>query len=200
MNLSLSKIIEFTNFINKFREIERVILIKNNNRKENDAEHSYQLTMLSWYINDVGELNYSLDKIIKYSLIHDLVEIYAGDVNTFSTNKSDHENKENKEMAALEKIKREFPEFPELTQTITTYNKKQDPESKFVYILDKLIPILNIYLDGGRTWIEQKVTLEMLIQNKAPKIKQDKDLNRIFEELLDILKEKEVELFYKTSK
>lgn len=196
MSTQLTKILEFTAFLNKFREIERAILIKNSSRNENDTEHSYQLAMLSWYINTLGGLNYNLEKIIKYSLVHDLVEIYAGDTVVFSPNLKEHESKHDRELQALDSIEKEFLEFPELAEMIKEYNKKQDAESKFVYVLDKIIPVLNLYLEGGTPWKTQKITLKMLLDNKLKKVKQDKYLNAIFEELADILTAKEKDLFF----
>ena len=197
MNLNLAKVLKFTTFLNKFRDIERSILIKNSNRKENDAEHSYQLAMLAWYINEVGKLNHNPHKILRYALIHDLVEIYAGDTDVFSKNPAEHETKEDRELKALKTIEKEFLEFPELSESIKTYNQKIDSESKFVYVLDKLIPVLNLYLEGGNVWKTQKISLEMLLENKTSKIKMDPDLNKIFEDLVIILKDNEAELFGK---
>lgn len=79
MKLELPNIINFTKLLNKFCDIERVIHSNGGDRLENDVEHSYRLAMLAWYIISSNKLSLDLDLVIKYALVHDLVEVYAGD-------------------------------------------------------------------------------------------------------------------------
>lgn len=167
---------------------------------ENDAEHSYQLTMLSWYIVDVFGLDLNKDLVLKYSLVHDLVETYAGDTYIFDKNENLHTSKEEREHQALERIKSEFPEFSELWRYIVGYEKKLDNESKFVYALDKIIPVINIYLDWGKTWknldiFQIVLTLKKLRENKDPKVRIYPELYRFWEEFCEILEKNQKDLF-----
>ncbi len=195
--LNLSDILEFTKLLNKFQEVERVLYHTGNNKLENDAEHSYQLALLAWYILSSNSFNLNKDLVIKYALIHDLVEVYAGDTYIYSENQLDHDNKHKKEESARLQILKEFPLFEDLHTTIKNYEERKDDESRFVYVLDKIHPILQLYLDGGKMWKEKKVTLTMLIKNKKGKITLAPELLPLWNELEKILIENEHSLFYK---
>jgi len=192
MKLELPNVINFVKLLNKFRDIERVIHSNGGDRWENDVEHSYQLAMLAWYIISTKKLNLNLDLIIKYSLVHDLVEVYAGDTYIYTKDKFLKNNKEKREKESLIKMKQEFSEFPEIFNLIEEYEKKDLVEAKFVYALDKIEPILNIYTNGGRTWKEKNITIEMLIENKKDKIKLFPEFEEFFDDIIEMInKEKE---------
>lgn len=101
--MNIKRILNFSEFIIKFNQLERRIYATGENRLENDSEHSFQLAMVSWYIISTEKLKYDIDKIIKYALVHDLVEIYAGDT-FFYADKASKELNVQKEKVALEKI------------------------------------------------------------------------------------------------
>jgi len=94
------------------------------------------------------------------------------------------------------KIAKEFSEFENLQLALESYEQQADPESRFIYVLDKLIPILNIYNDAGRSWKKDEITLQMLLDKKVDKIAKDPDLNSIFQELVILLQGHETELFH----
>jgi len=193
--MSLQKLLNFTDFLHKFRVIERSLLVRNSERSENDVEHSYSLAMLAWYLNETYKINLDQDKLFKYALAHDLVEVYAGDTYFYHNNEQVLKDKIERELEAAHKIKEEFPDFLELHEIIEQYESRTDAESKFIYALDKMEPVLNIYLDKGRTWRKNKVTLEMLEKAKTPKIATDSTIEKIFKELVQKLKEEQSELF-----
>jgi putative hydrolase of HD superfamily len=191
--MNIKKILNFTEFIIKFNQLERRIYATGENRFENDSEHSFQLAMVSWYIISTENLKYDIDKIIKYSLVHDLVEIYAGDT-FFYADKASKELKVQKEKAAVEKMGKEFSEFPELLKLIHEYEKKEDPESEFVYTLDKILPVMNIYLDEGRSWRKHKIKFDMLVEVKN-KVVINKDVQKVWEGLVGLVEKRKTELF-----
>ena len=185
----ISKLLSFIEFTKKFKEVERAIIWKHDNRKENDSEHSFQLALVGWYVAETNKLNLNSDAIIRYALVHDLVEIYAGDTPIHT---EDNEYKESKhareEEEALIQIEKELKEFPELTEWIKKYETREDEEARFVYALDKLIPVINIYLDKGHSWHKNSITYTMLINNKEDKIALSPEIAHYWELLKDILK------------
>lgn len=194
---NIQKLIEFTDLMNEFQKIIRNTLIKNSSRKENDLEHSYRLTMLAWYILDSSESTaLNKDLVIKYALIHDFVEIYAGDTFLYTKDEKLKETKPERERESADKLAKKLSDFKELKVLIKNYSDKVDSESKFVYALDKLIPILDIYTDDGRTWKENNVTLDMIIEAKRDKIAFSPEIKPYFDEIIKILKEKENLLFH----
>lgn len=193
---SFDHILNFYDLLTKFRAIERKILIKGDTRKENDVEHSFSLAMLGWYINQTYKLGLNQEKILMYALAHDLVEVYAGDTYFYLDGKDEAE-KHKKEQDALDRIKKEFVEFTELYTAIENYEKREDEESKFIYALDKVEPMLSIYLDGGRTWKELDVSLEMLTHMKKQKVAHNKTIENLFKELVSRLEKEHTKYFIK---
>ncbi len=186
MNTNLEAILKFIDLLHQFRKVERVVLSNGTDRKENDVEHSYNLAMVGWYINESENLGLNNEKILKYSLAHDLVEVFAGD--TYFVGNEDHlSTKQQREKEAADKIKEKFPEFPEMHKIIEEYEKMTDKESKFVYALDKVEPVLNIYLDEGRSWRKHNVTYEMLA-TKSPKVAVDSTIEALFADLMERLR------------
>jgi len=195
MAQNLDQLLKFTELLHTFRTIERHILQHTKDNRENDVEHSYTLAMLSWHIISTYKLDLNLDKVFQYALAHDLVEVYAGDTYFYEKDSSVTDTKEKRELDAAAQIQKEFPEFEELHQAIKNYEKREDAESKFVYALDKVEPVLTIYLDKGRTWHKDEVTLEMITSMKSPKVAVDKTIESIFNELVEKLQAEHETLF-----
>lgn len=191
----LDKVLNFLDLIHQFRSVERGVLVKSGSRNENDSEHSYSLAMLGWYINNSFNLKLNNERILKYALAHDLVEAYAGDVHFYKQDESTTLKKHESEVAAAEKLKSVYPEFEDMHTTICDYENRVDRESRFIYALDKIEPVMNIYLDGGRTWRRDGITLEMLITMKSPKVAQDPFVKGLFSSLTASLEEEHDSLF-----
>lgn len=184
--MNLSRILEFNKLLITFREVERQVMVAKKDQKENDAEHSYQLAMLGWYISSgIPELDSGL--VIKYALVHDLVEAYAGDTDVFSKDPEAHASKKDREEEAAKRIKEEFPEFSELHKLIEEYERKENAESRFVYALDKLLPALNIYQDGGRTWQQRGISFEMVVEEKKRKMAVSPEVTAYFDEFVSLI-------------
>jgi putative hydrolases of HD superfamily len=188
-----AQLLDFVRFTHLTHKVGRVARISGTDRMATVVEHSYQLTLLTWYLIDTEKLELDRDLVIKYALIHDLVETYAGD--TYFYDEKAERTKHEREQAALVRIKHEFPDFEALTTLITRYEKLEDPESCFVYALDKLIDPLNIYLEDGKLWHEKGVTLPMLLAKKEEKVQADPTVARYFSELKELLLAREQELF-----
>jgi putative hydrolase of HD superfamily len=162
--------------------------VKGEDRQENDAEHSYQVAMLAWYLVESKKLPLDSSLVVKYALVHDLVEAYAGD--TYIFDEESAKTKHVREAEAQKKLGTVFVEFPEMNSLIQKYEDRQDEESKFVYALDKLIPMFNNYLDDGRTWKRNNITLEMLINQKQGKVEVSPECKKYFDELVSVLNER----------
>lgn len=193
--MRLEDILKFAEMLNAFRRVERIVYANGADRLENDSEHSYHLAMLAWHIADSGKLDLDKNLIIKYALVHDLVEVYAGDTYLYSEDREHTESKIDREHQALIRLKKEFPFGEDMFAAIDRYEKREDRESRFVYVLDKMQPIIQIYLDDGRMWKEKKVTLQMLFEKKKDKVALSPEIKPYFDELMALLQEKEETLF-----
>ena len=141
---NLEKKLKFIELVDEMKNIKRAIYLRDNSFETN-AEHSYHLAMMVMtFIDDFPELCY--EKCLKLALIHDLVEIYAGD--TVVLDKNMEKTKIQREHNALEKFRKEIYDFlPEIIDLIEEYEKRQSKESKFVYSIDKIQPIIQVYLE-----------------------------------------------------
>jgi putative hydrolase of HD superfamily len=151
--------------------------------------------MMAWFLSNEFNLELSTEKLLKYGLAHDLIEVYAGDTPAYSQDKNVHESKKEREEKALERIKIEFSHFKELLNTIETYEKKVDEESVFVYEIDKIVPALNLYLDDGYGWNKLELTLEQIKKEKRSKVKNVNELVDLLEETLERFEKEEGKLF-----
>lgn len=194
--MNLDKIFDFVKFSHKFQQVSRVLLVNGEDRKENDAEHSFQLVLLAWYLINGKGLDLDMEKIFMYAAAHDLVEVYAGDTYFYTDDLELKNSKKSREEEAACRIKDEFPEFSKLHEIIEKYENLDDEEARFVYALDKILPVINIYLDSGRSWKIEGVTYEML-RTKDEKVKKSKIINEIWVELVKILEKEKLELFKK---
>lgn len=195
MNKDLEALLSFTALLNRFRGVKRITYIPGTNEYENDVEHSYHLAMLAWFIASTQKIDFDMEKLLQYALVHDLVEAYAGDTYLYSQDQDLHDSKHEREKEAAARIASEFPSFSELHETIASYEKREDKESRFVYVLDKIHPVLQAYLDGGAIWKEESITLDMLLEKKSDKVKLSEELTPYWDEFVTLLKDKESVLF-----
>jgi putative hydrolases of HD superfamily len=183
----IKRVIEFHRLLNDFAAIERVIHVKRHGKHtlESDTEHSYNLAMMAWFL---AEHFPHLDKnrVILLSLVHDIVEVHAGDTFAFADQEL-LDSKPAREAAAQKQLAAEWPDFPDMHAAIHEYELRQTPEACFVYALDKLMPMLAIYLNEGHTWHENGLTLERLNKEKQPKIACSPEVKQYWNELYDLL-------------
>lgn len=181
--LDLDRIVEFEKLLHAFARVERTGLrIHGSDAKENDIEHSFFLAMLAWYAIDVIGLPLDLGRVIRYTLIHDLVEVYAGDTYILDTEAA--KTKHKREEVARQRIEKEFPEFGALHKTIKEYEAQGDEESQFVKALDKVDPVLSNYLQNGRGWKEMGVSFDWLVSHKREKLANHAGMRELFEEII----------------
>lgn len=185
--LALEDMIRFAKLMLRFQTIERAIHLPMPGREtpENDVEHSYQLAMMAWYLNSSGQLGYDIDKIIRYALVHDLPETYAGDVHAYDAH--GRQGKAERERQALNRIMREHPEAAEIVDTVHQYDRLEDPESRFVYALDKILPCMYVFLEGGTSWREYGLTAEAIHANKIEKVALSKPIKELYEQLAKLI-------------
>lgn len=186
----MEQLLRFTELVGKFREVRRKVVFSYRADAENDAEHSYQLALTAWYIVSAQKLDLDMDKVMKYALAHDLVEAYAGDTPAavHKAYDAERETKEEREAAAAKQIADEFPEFAELHETIHAYEEKKDEESRFVYALDKILPILNICLDNGYSWKQNGVSVEDVVEYKSKQIADVPEIKKYFDLLVPMIR------------
>jgi putative hydrolases of HD superfamily len=183
--LNLNDMLQFSQLMLRLQDVVRAIHVPGRDNKENDVEHSYHLAMMGWYLNVSGRLGYDSDRVVRYGLIHDLAEAYAGDVSALDM--AGRVGKHQREAAALKRITTEFPLANEIITAIHDYETLADEEAKFVYALDKLMPMVLVYLSDGRTWREEKQGFNLMHECQAPKIAVSEPVNQLYGQLKALL-------------
>lgn len=158
--------IEFIKEVDKLKYILRKTKLINSDRNENDAEHSWHLALMAIVL--AGHANSPVDllRVIKMLLIHDIVEIDAGDTFIYDTQKS-HDNTEEERQAA----NRIFGLLPadqarELIDIWEEFEAGHTPEARFARAMDRLEPLLQNTSNNGGTWNEFGVNYEKVYAKK----------------------------------
>lgn len=187
MKPDIHRLLELQQLLDAYGQVERTVYIKRSGkfRKENDVEHSYNLVMTAWYLARYFP-KLDVNKIIQYALVHDMVEVHAGDTPTHGP-KENLDSKERREAEAAARLQSEWSDFGEMNELIETYEHKADAESKFVYALDKIMPVMSAYINEGYAWKKAGVTAEMVYTAKVAKVALSPEIQPYFEELNTLL-------------
>ncbi len=153
----LEKQMNFIKEMDKLKSIRRRSLLINEDRAENDAEHSWHLALAAIILSEYSLEKIDLLKVMKMVIIHDIVEIDAGD--TYCYDKEGLKTQEKREMEAAQKLFGMLPkdQKTELFTLWREFEDKQTPEAKFAASLDRLQPILLNYSKGGIAWKKRKI-------------------------------------------
>lgn len=153
--------------IDKLKNIFRQTYLLDENRKENDAEHSWHIAMMAVLLQEYANEDVDLLRIIKMMLLHDIVEIDAGD--TYCYDEVANESKRQRELEAANRIFNILPEDQarEFRDLWDEFEARETNEAQFARALDRLQPMMHNYLTKGRSWREHGVTAtEALKQNR----------------------------------
>lgn len=180
-----------------FTTVHRAVL-NNEGRFENDAEHSYQLALVCWSTNHAYKLGLKDDLLLKFALAHDLVEVYAGDTDSHG-DKAKLAAKQDNEAKALETLNQQYAEHPDLLQTIDQYQTLDAVEAQLVYMMDKLLPSINIFDRNDPYCQERKLDIvqwEKWMYTKVRPDRFDQRLQKFFEESIAEIKTSYSDVFY----
>lgn len=164
---SIDRLADLQQLVADFSKITRAFKLADTDRPENDVDHSYALAMTCWYLAPKIAPELSLEKIFKYALAHDIVEIYAGDTFVFDQTGA-VDTKHERENQALAQLRNEWVDFTEMTDSADDYMQKTNEEAKFVKAIDKILPLIVIEQgEGVLFWNRHDITLAMEIENKV---------------------------------
>ena len=163
---NLLKQVAFIKEIDKIKYIQRKTKLFNSDRHENDAEHSWHLAMMTIVLAQHANQPIDVLKVLKMVLIHDIVEIDAGDTFIYDTNKN-HTNTE-QELIAAERIFGLLPK-EQAEEFITIWKEFEDgltEEAKFAKSMDRFEPLLQNTSNNGGTWAEFNVPYQKVYDKK----------------------------------
>ena len=153
----LEQQIRFITEIDKVKNIFRQTYLADGKRKENDAEHSWHIALMAYLLQEHAEEPVDVPRVMLMVLIHDLVEIDAGD--TYVYDSEGAKTKREREVRAAERIFGLLPEdqgryFRELWDEFEAY---ESADAKYAHLLDNFQPLLLNDASGGRSWSEHDV-------------------------------------------
>lgn len=182
---NLIKQVSFIKEIDKLKYIQRKTKLFNSDRHENDAEHSWHLAMMTIVLAEHSDKPIDVLKVLKMVLIHDIVEIDAGDTFIYDTQKN-HTNTEQELIAA----KRIFGLLPaeQAEEFIAIWEEFEagiTDDAKFAKSMDRFEPLLQNASNNGGTWAEFNVPYQKVYDKKKAIKKGSTAIWNYAEELLD---------------
>ena len=160
----LNRQIDFLLEIDQLKQVLRQSLLTGDRRRENDAEHSWHLCIMAVVLAEYAADEFDLLRTLKMLLIHDLVEIDAGD--TFAYDTEAHADKEEREQKAAERIFKLLPsdQARELRDLWDEFELRQTPEARYAAALDRLQPLLLNFHTGGAGWRRHGIRKDQVIE------------------------------------
>jgi putative hydrolase of HD superfamily len=164
----LTQQIQFIVEIDKLKQILRQTLLTDGSRQENSAEHSWHLGMMAIVLAEYAPADVDLLCAIKMLLIHDLVEIDAGD--TFCYDVQGNQDKAVREAIAATRLFGMLPEGQglEVRDIWEEFEAQQTPTARFATALDRLQPLLHNQQTQGGTWRLHGITRNQVLKRMSP--------------------------------
>lgn len=159
----LRKQIDFLIEIDKVKSVFRQTRIFHNKREENDAEHGWHMSLMALILSEYSNEKIDILKVVKMALIHDLVEIDAGDTYLYKENQEDKREKETK---CAERIFGLLPDDQrdEYLELWKEFEDKKSAEAKFAGSMDRIGPLMQNALDNGHAWKKHNVTSDKVLK------------------------------------
>ena len=167
-DLNLQKQLSFIVEVDKVKNVMRRTLLIDGSRRENDAEHSWHLAIMAMLLTEYAEdKNFTLDRVLKMVIVHDLVEIYAGD--TFAFDVQGNLEKEEKEKKAADKLFGQLPEdqAKQFRKLWEEFDEAKTPDARYAAALDRLQPFIHNLCTEGHTWVQAKVNKEQVYKRSG---------------------------------
>lgn len=154
----------------KMKNVLRQTLIADGSRQETDAEHSWHFALMAMTLFDHAKNRdkIDLDRVIRMALVHDLVEVYAGD--TFCYDEAANLDKAEREKAAADRLFGLLPEEQgrEYRALWEEFDARATPDAAYAAAIDRLQPLINNHLTNGHTWRKGGVRAEQVRKRMEP--------------------------------
>ena len=158
MDERLKKQLDFSLEIDKEKNILRQTHLSGNGRNENDAEHAWHMAIMAYILREYANEDVDITKVMLMCLIHDIVEIDAGD--TYAYDEERLKTQKAREEAAKERIFSLLPDDQkeELIALFDEFEENQTPEAKYSHAMDNMQPLILNHSNGGSDWVEHGVS------------------------------------------
>ncbi|MCR5517697.1 MAG: HD domain-containing protein [Lachnospiraceae bacterium] len=166
MDDRLRKQLEFALEIDKEKNILRQTHLSGHGRRENDAEHAWHMAIMAYILREYANESVDIGKVMLMCLIHDVVEIDAGD--TYAYDDEALSSQAEREQRAKERIYSLLPpdQCKELSELFDEFEECKTPEARFAHVMDNLQPIMLNNSNGGSDWVEHGVSAEKVYKRQ----------------------------------
>jgi putative hydrolases of HD superfamily len=163
----LEQQIRFILEIDKLKNVLRRTYLLNEDRMENTAEHSWHLAMMAILLSEHANEPVDVKRVVKMVLVHDIVEIDAGD--TYIYDSVAALDKARREQAAADRLFGILPpdQGAELRDLWEEFEAGESPDARFALALDRFMPQLHNYHTKGRSWVEHGITADRVRERNA---------------------------------
>lgn len=172
----LDKQMEFIKEIDKEKFINRHTLLTGGKRRENDAEHAWHASVMAILLSEYSNEKIDIFKTVFMILIHDIIEVYAGD--TYAYDEEAKKDQAKREEEAAKKIFAILPDDQKklLYDTWREFEERKTPEAKFARVMDNLQPMMLNDMTGGKAWSENNVRLDQILKRNEKTSQGSKEL------------------------
>lgn len=159
--------LDFLLQVDALKQVERRTRIVGGRRQENTAEHSWHLALFALVLAEHSDEPVDLGRVLAMAVVHDLVEVDAGD--TFAYDTVGEAAKADRERAAADRIFGLLPpdQGAQLRSLWEEYERGDTADARFAMAVDRLQPMLLNHADGGRTWHDHGITAERVLARNA---------------------------------
>lgn len=171
--------------LDKMKNIYRQTYVLHENRKENDAEHSWHLAILAFLLAEYSSVPIDVTRIMKMVLVHDVVEIDAGD--TYCYDEKSNKTKAEREEKSAQRVFGLLPDDQkeEFYSLWREFEDNQTNDSKFASVLDKIQPVILNYTKNGISWKEHGVYKEQVEQRCLSSAAASDKLAELIQNIID---------------
>jgi putative hydrolase of HD superfamily len=169
MDDRLQQQLDFLMEIDRLKSVDRMTLITDGSRRENTAEHSWHLAMFAVVLAEHADAEVDLLRVLTLCLVHDIVEIDAGD--TFAYDTAAYSDKDEREQRAADRLFGLLPpdQGARFRALWEEYEAMETPESRFANAVDRMQPaMLNHMVGDLSTWREHRISRPQAVKRLSP--------------------------------
>lgn len=167
MNDQLSQQVNFLMEIDKLKGISRQTVLVDGSRHENSAEHSWHVSVCASVLAPYASEGVELGRVLQMLLVHDIVEIDAGD--TFAYDSTGRASQRDRELEASRRLFALLPEAQAapMAQLWSEFDAMQTADARYAHAVDRFMPLLHNYYTAGKSWREHGVSRSQVLERMA---------------------------------
>lgn len=185
MDERLRKQLQFSLEIDKEKNIFRQTHLSGHGRNENDAEHAWHMAVMAFVLAEYVDDPVDVLRVVQMVLIHDLVEIYAGD--TYAYDEEAKATQKDRELAAADRIFGMLPEDQgrQMREVWEEFEAYETAEARFAHLLDNYQPLSLSDANGGQDWVSHGVTRSQILKRNERALDVSEAMGRVIRQVID---------------